>query len=206
MNKEANLIVIAAPSGAGKTSLVRALVQQVPNVKISVSFTTRPPRPGDTEGVDYCFVSQDQFLEKVEHHDFLEYAEVYGNYYGTSRSWVLEQLEAGIDVILEIDWQGAQQIHKLMPNSISIFIVPPSIEALEQRLLQRQQDDLQVIERRLDLARSEIAHYLEFDYLVVNDTFEHALSDLAHIVSTGRLRSQNQTVRYGKLLSGLLAG
>ncbi len=204
MNKEANLIVIAAPSGAGKTSLVRALLQKISEIKISVSFTTRPPRPGDVEGVDYCFLTKEEFLQKVEHGDFLEYAEVYGHYYGTSRSWVLEQLEAGTDVVLEIDWQGAQQIHKLMPHALSIFIVPPLIETLEQRLVQRQQDDKEVIERRLDLARSEIAHYLEFNYLVVNDSFEHALTDLTRIIQAGRLRSQNQTIRHAKLLGGLL--
>ncbi|HYF98420.1 MAG TPA: guanylate kinase [Coxiellaceae bacterium] len=206
MNKEANLIVIAAPSGAGKTSLVRALVQQIPKIKISVSYTTREPRPGDQEGVDYCFVSQDEFLRKVKENDFLEHAQVYGQYYGTSRSWVLEQLEAGIDVILEIDWQGAQQIHRLMPHSTSIFIVPPSIATLRERLVQRQQDHPEVIEQRLDLARSEIAHYLEFDYLVVNDDFEHALEDLVHIIRAGRLKSQNQTIRHAKLLGSLLKG
>ncbi len=204
MSKQANLYVIAAPSGAGKTSLVRALVQRLTEIKISISHTTRKPRPGDVEGVDYFFTAREQFLSMVDHGDFLEYAEVYGHYYGTSRSWVLQQLAEGIDVILEIDWQGAQQIRHLIPSSISIFILPPSVETLEQRLVQRQQDDNQVISQRLAVAQSEIKHYQEFDYLIVNDEFEPALSDLECIIKAGRLRCQNQAVHELTLLQDLL--
>jgi len=204
LSNKANLYVIAAPSGAGKTSLVKALVQKLSHIKISVSSTTRPPRPNDVEGVDYCFISKESFDQKIHEGDFLEHAEVYGNYYGTSRSWVMQQLAEGNDVILEIDWQGAQQIRRWMPDSISIFILPPSIEILEQRLIQRQQDNESVIKKRLDLARSEIAHIDEFDYLVVNADFEKALDDLLHIVRAGRLRTVSQCERQAELLRGLL--
>lgn len=204
MNKEANLYVIAAPSGGGKTSLVKELLQRVPGLRVSVSSTTRAARPADVEGVDYCFVSKEEFQRRVEHGDFLEHAEVHGHYYGTSASWVKQQLAVGTDVILEIDWQGAQQIQKLFPDSISIFIVPPSLKILEQRLVGRQQDDHEIIKKRLEVAQSEIAHYAEFDYLVVNDQFEVALADLIHIVSAARLRVRNQKLQEKELLEGLL--
>lgn len=204
MNKEATLYVIAAPSGGGKTSLVRELLQRVPGIKVSVSYTTRTARPADVEGVDYCFVSKEEFQRRVEHGDFLEHAEVHGNYYGTSASWVKQQVAAGTDVILEIDWQGVRQIKKLFPDAISIFIVPPSLKILEQRLVSRQQDHHEIIKKRLAVAQSEIAHYGEFDYLVVNDQFETAVADLIHIVSAARLRVRNQRVQEKELLEGLL--
>ncbi len=205
MNK-GTLYVIAAPSGAGKTSLVRALLQELPDLKVSVSHTTRSPRPGDREGVDYQFVSTEAFQSMILDKDFLEYAKVHSHYYGTSRSWVVEELSKGVDVILEIDWQGARQIRQMMDESVSIFILPPSISELEQRLIHRQQDTPEVIAKRLAAARSEIAHYAEFDYLIVNDHFGQALGDLQHIFCTHRLSTRRQKQLEAGRLSELLAG
>ncbi len=199
-----NLIVIAAPSGAGKTSLVKALSESVSDVCISVSHTTRSMRPGEVEGQDYFFVSASFFAGMTEKNAFLEHATVYGNAYGTSRTWVREQLLQGIDVILEIDWQGARQIKKLFPSTVMIFILPPSIEALKSRLQARGQDDEQTIVRRMQAAQDEMRHFGEFDYLVVNDQFSTALEDLKNIVIASRFKMDVQRVKQATLLENLL--
>ncbi len=198
-----HLYIIAAPSGAGKTSLTTALVESLEAVQISVSHTTRPPRPGEEEGVQYHFVSPEQFAQMVQAEVFLEYACVYGCYYGTSREWVLEKMQEGIDVVLEIDWQGARQICQQFPKAISIFILPPSIQVLSDRLLRRRQDSEAVIAERMQKAREEIAHYAEFDYLIVNEDFGIALGDLKRIIRTQRLRSSVQRVKLASLLAEL---
>lgn len=198
------LFTIAAASGSGKTSLVKALTDSLDNLKVSVSHTTRPMRFGENQGDHYFFISKQQFLNMIGTNQFLEHAEVFGHYYGTSTSWVDEQLQAGIDVILEIDWQGAAQIRKQFPQSTSIFILPPSITVLRERLLRRQQDAIEVIERRLAVANKEISHCVEFDYLVINDNFEHAFADLMTIIKAKRLESKVQMKRHGKLLEDLL--
>ncbi len=181
------LYIIAAPSGAGKTSLVKAMVESTPHVKVSISHTTRPIRPGEQDGVNYHFTTPETFKSMLGQGLFLEHAEVFGNYYGTSESWVREQLEKGEDVILEIDWQGAQQIRRLMPDAVSIFILPPSREALHERLVGRGQDPEEVIERRMAQAVNEMSHYNEFEYIVINDEFDLALRDLQTIIRSRRL-------------------
>ncbi len=198
-----SLFTIAAASGSGKTSLVKALTRSLPKVAVSVSHTTRPLREGEKNGVHYLFISKQQFLEMIAANEFLEHAEVFGHYYGTSRSWVERTLRLGIDVILEIDWQGAAQIRKLYPISTSIFILPPSIKVLRERLLNRQQDTLDIIEQRLAAANKEICRCGEFDYLVINDVFDKALNDLKTIIQAKRLECRVQMKRYGKLLEDL---
>ncbi|MCB1630157.1 MAG: guanylate kinase, partial [Xanthomonadales bacterium] len=175
------------PSGAGKTSLLKALVQTEDRVKVSVSHTTRPRRPGEVDAVDYHFLDVTAFRQMIDEGDFLEHAEVFGNYYGTSEAGILEQLGCGNDVILEIDWQGAQQVRKRIPGTVSIFILPPTPEALRQRLSSRGQDSEPVIRRRLAEAREEMSHYAEYDYIVVNDLFEQALGELRSIIMSRRL-------------------
>lgn len=199
-----HFFVIAAPSGTGKTSLVRALINNVNDLRISISYTTRPPRPGDVDGKDYYFVSAAEFADRVAKQAFLEHAKVYQHQYGTSSAWVLRELSAGIDVLLEIDWQGAQQIRQQFPDAILIFILPPSLETLRQRLYNRRQDQSAVIDERMASAQKEISHYTEFDYLVINDQFEQALADLKHIILAERLRSKQQAQRHEELLSKLL--
>lgn len=200
------LFIISAPSGAGKTSLVRALLDSLDNrIKVSVSHTTRPQRPGEHDGVSYHFIDMPAFNEKVQAGDFLEHATVFGNGYGTSKSWVEGQLSAGIDVILEIDWQGAQQVRALTPGAVSIFIMPPSLEALRQRLTNRGQDGEDVIQGRMDKAISEMSHYHENDYLVVNDDFDHALVDLRSIIRAQRCLMSTQVVEQKELLTQVLS-
>lgn len=199
-----NLFIITAPSGAGKTSLVRALLDGDDQIKLSVSHTTRQPRPGEEDGVHYHFVAEPKFVELLGHGDFLESAQVHGAYYGTSQSTVNAVLAQGQDLILEIDWQGAQQVRKQYPEAISIFILPPSMEALEQRLNNRAQDSAEVIVRRLAAARDEMRHVAEFDYVTINDRFEHALEDLRAIVRSQRLRREKQLVRYQDVVQKLL--
>ena len=199
-----NLFVIAAPSGGGKTSLTRALLEREPAILLSVSYTTRPPRPGETDGVDYHFVTPERFRELKDAGEFLEHAQVHGNWYATSATWLKRQIEAGQDVLLEIDWQGAAQVRKLVPASVQIFILPPSLASLEERLVRRGQDDEQTIARRLNAAREEIRHCGEFDYVIINQEFASALDDLSAIVRTSRLRSAQQCVRYNELLKQLL--
>jgi len=199
------LFIISAPSGAGKTSLVRALKAQTSGITVSVSHTTRAQRPGEQHARDYYFVSRDLFLQMVSNGDFLEHAQVFDNLYGTAKNTIDNFLRDGLDVILEIDWQGARQIRELMPFSKSIFILPPSLEELENRLSGRGQDGPDVIARRMADAISEISHHAEYDYLVVNDSFDTALNDLTSIIEAARLRVGAQVARYEHLISGLLS-
>ena len=199
------LFIIAAPSGAGKTSLVRKLVATTPGVEVSVSTTTRPPRPGEEEGRHYHFVDRETFTAQVEAGVFLEHAQVFDNLYGTSRETVLERLAQDVDVILEIDWQGARQVRRQLPDSRSIYILPPSLTALGQRLAARGQDDAQVIERRMAQAVAEMSHYREFDYLVVNDDFDTALAAFRAIFIASRQRREVQSRRHRRLLQELLS-
>lgn len=202
---KANVFVVAAPSGAGKTSLVAALLEKVPGLQLSISYTTRPPRPNDIDGQDYHFVSQERFQEMLAAGEFLEHAEVYGHYYGTSKTWVQDQLNQGQDIVLEIDWQGARQIRYFFPRHAQlIFILPPSHAVLEERLLTRQGDSHKVVAERMQVAQAEIAHYKEFDYLVVNDDFALALDSLAAIVRAARLHILRQLVQQAELLDNLL--
>lgn len=201
-----NLYVISAPSGAGKTSLVSALLEDDSRVRLSISHTTRAPRPAEQDGVSYHFTDRDAFLRMVGEGAFMEHAEVFGNYYGTSHASVDRAMEAGADVILEIDWQGAQQVRRSRPDCITIFILPPSLPALKQRLQNRAQDSAEVIERRLQAASEEITHYGEYDYLVVNETFDVALKDLKAIFRAERLRRPLQQQRYQDMLAHLIGG
>ncbi|MEL7044707.1 MAG: guanylate kinase [Pseudomonadota bacterium] len=200
------LFTVSAPSGAGKTSLVKALVEAEPSLKVSVSHTTRAMRPGEINGTNYHFCERSEFEDMLERSEFLEHAEVFGNLYGTSQRFVEEELAADRDVILEIDWQGAHQVKRLLPDTCAIFILPPSAEALRERLSNRGQDDIETIERRLAAAVSEMSHYVEADYLVINDVFEAALNELRAIVQAQRLRTLRQSKRQAERLSGLLGG
>lgn len=201
------LFIIMAPSGAGKTSLVHALLQErdMHDLRLSVSHTTRPRRPRETDGVDYHFVDESTFLEMLQAGAFLESAEVYGHRYGTSQAWVESQLAAGTDVILEIDWQGASQVRNLRPDACTIFILPPSVETLRQRLTERAQDDPATIERRMRQAGDEIAHVAEADYVVVNAEFQTALGDLKAIFRAQRLTLAYQQEARHALLETLTA-
>ena len=199
-----NLFIITAPSGAGKTSLVRTLLAADTQLRLSVSYTTRPPRPGEVDGVDYYFVDEARFLYMLRDGEFLESAEVHGAYYGTAQSCVNTTLQAGDDLLLEIDWQGAMQVRNLFPQAVGIFILPPSIEALEQRLYTRGQDSEQVIAQRLAAAREEMSHIAEFDYVIINDLFEVAVEDLLAIIRTQRLRRDKQLWRHQQLLQNLM--
>lgn len=201
MSLTGTLYTVSAPSGAGKTSLVKALIERCAGVRVSVSHTTRDIRPGEQDGVNYHFTQEDNFLSMLQRQEFLEHARVFGNLYGTSRLWVEQELTAGTDVILEIDWQGAQQVKQLLPDTRSIFIVPPSRETLEQRLNARGQDDASVIAARMAEAVEEMSHYVDSDYLVVNQDFEEALGGLQAIVSSMRLR----TARQSQVLQPMLA-
>lgn len=198
------LYIISAPSGAGKTSLVRELLSQLDDVMVSVSHTTRPMREGEKDGVDYHFVDREEFLSMVEHSAFLEHARVFDNFYGTSQKHVEQQLLSGKNVILEIDWQGARQVRRLMQESQSIFILPPSRDALRERLQNRGQDSDEVIERRMQDAENEMSHYAEFDYLVVNDDFDQALNELKCIIKVNSLRQIRQEHNLERLLIELL--
>jgi len=202
-NSKGTLFIIMAPSGAGKTSLVNALVEQNPGLQVSVSHTTRAPRPGEVDGEDYHFISFDEFIQMLHDGEFLESALVYGNHYGTSHTWVNQQLDSGVDVILEIDWQGAEQIRNLIPDVCSIFILPPSLESLRQRLQVRAQDDEDTISRRMRQARDEISHVAEADYIVVNDDFETALGDIQAIIRSRGLRVITQQKNLSELLISL---
>jgi guanylate kinase len=196
-----NLFMVTAPSGAGKTSLVRALLAADSGIKLSVSYTTRLPRPGEADGVDYHFVSEERFLQMLEAGEFLESAEVHGARYGTAQGWVESILKEGCDLLLEIDWQGAAQVRSLYPQALGIFILPPSPQVLEQRLRGRGQDADHVIVRRLAAACEEIGHVSEFDYVIINDQFDEASRDLLAIVRTQRLRADKQLGRHADLLS-----
>ena len=199
-----NLFILSAPSGAGKSSLIGALLNKHSDMKVSVSHTTRSPRPGEENGVHYHFVSVDEFKALIEKNDFFEWAQVFDNFYGTSKQAIESQLAAGIDVFLDIDWQGAQQIRKLVDDVETIFILPPSKEELESRLNNRGQDSAEVIAGRMAKAQSETSHYNEYDYVVVNDDFDTALTEIETIVMAKRLSLKSQTVRHQALLENLL--
>lgn len=199
-----SLYIVSAPSGAGKTSLVGKLIELDSHIKVSVSSTTRPMRPGEENGVNYHFLTIEQFKQKISEGDFLEHAQVFDNFYGTSRSTVEEQLKAGKDVILEIDWQGAQQVRKLIPEAISVFILPPSLEELSRRLNNRGTDSEEVIARRMRDAVSEMSHYDEFDYIVINNHFDTALKQLHSIFLAGRLSKPRQVTQHKNLIDALL--
>ena len=201
-----NLFMVVAPSGAGKSTLVNALLARDANIQLSVSYTTRAPRPGEQSGREYHFISVDEFERRHAAGEFIESAEVHGNYYATSRIWIEERARAGIDVLLEIDWQGARQVKAQFAHAVGIFILPPSIEALEARLRKRGQDAPAVIARRLAAARSEIQHAPEFDFIVINEDFAPALSQLVSIVTATRLRYSTQMVRHRELFTQLGLG
>lgn len=203
MTYTGSMLMVVAPSGAGKSSLVNALLKQDAGIDLSVSFTTRAPRPGEVNGREYNFLSEAEFLARKEAGDFLESATVHGNYYGTSKSWIESQMKNGRDVILEIDWQGARQVQAIIPQAIWIFILPPSIQALEDRLLHRAQDDEATIQKRVMAAKEELTHVAEADYLVINDDFETALAELNQVVLASRLRKNSQLVRHQKLTQEL---
>jgi guanylate kinase len=198
-----SIFMVVAPSGAGKSTLVNALLARDPGIELSISFTTRAPRPGETDGHEYHFTTADDFIARRGRGEFLEWAEVHGHYYGTSRPWIEQRLGAGRDVLLEIDWQGARQVRNALPQAIGIFILPPSIEALEARLHKRGQDSPQVIARRLLAAGAEISHAAEFDYVVINEDFDHALGELGAIVTATRLRYPSQLARHRELFAQL---
>ncbi len=198
-----SLFIVSAPSGAGKTSLVHALLNINPQIDLSVSYTTRNPRPGEMDGEAYHFVSRDTFMEMAKRGEFLESAEVYGNLYGTSQTWISEQIAKGRDILLEIDWQGAAQVRKLFPECVSIFILPPSLEALEQRLKGRGKDNDEVIAKRLAAVREDVAHVAEFDYVIINDNLNEALRELNAVVLSARLRGTRQLARHQDLINQL---
>ncbi|OPX55652.1 guanylate kinase [Oceanospirillum multiglobuliferum] len=202
---QGTLYIISAPSGAGKSSLVSALLSQTDDIKVSVSHTTRAARPGEVDGINYNFVSMEQFKNLVTDNAFLEHAEVFGNCYGTSKLWLDDQLNAGTDIILEIDWQGAQQVRKLMPNAVGIFILPPSQAALQKRLDSRGQDSAEIIAGRMAEAVSEMSHYNEYDYVIINDQFEQALGEMRAVIIAQRQKLAIQQARHAKLLADLLS-
>jgi len=204
---QGTLYIVSAPSGAGKSSLIQALLKTQPlyDTQVSVSHTTRNSRPGEVDGEHYFFVSKDEFRQMIEEDAFLEYAEVFGNYYGTSKAAIERVLKSGVDVFLDIDWQGAQQIRSKLPQARSIFILPPSQEELDRRLRGRGQDSEEVIAKRMAQAVAEMEHFAEYDYLIVNDDFDLALSDLKNIIRAERLRLSRQKLRHDDLISKLLA-
>ncbi len=202
---KATLIIVSAPSGAGKTSLVSALQQTIDNLTVSVSHTTRLPRPGEVDGCDYHFVTETEFNKIQSNNGFLEWAQVFDRFYGTARETVEKSLSQGIDVILEIDWQGAQQVRQKYDDCISIFILPPSISILEQRLRHRAQDNEETIARRMQDALSEISHYTEYDYLILNDDFDQTLDTFKSIVNATRQLTRRQKIQQSTILSNLLA-
>lgn len=199
------LFIISAPSGAGKTSLVKALLNNDPQLQVSISYTTRNPRPQEMNGIDYHFVTLPDFQAMLEQNIFLEYAKVFDNYYGTSQVWLEQQLNKGKDIILEIDWQGAQQVRAKMLTAVSIFILPPSKNALKQRLKSRAQDSEEIIARRLKDAVSDMSHYNEFDYVVINDNFDITFNELHNIIKSQRLRLENQYSRFKEQINQLIS-
>ena len=198
--KAGNLFVVVAPSGAGKTTLVDALLKREPNIRLSPSYTTRAPREGEKDGVDYFFISRPKFEEMIAAGEFHEHADVYGNYYGTSRKWIERELAGDHDVLLEIDWQGAAQVRKLFPHMKGVFILPPSLAELRNRLKSRGKDSPEAIEKRMASAREEISHVLEFEYIIVNENFEAALADLVAVVRASRVSLAQQSVRLAALI------
>ena len=204
MTQRGTLYTISAPSGAGKTSLVTALLEKSTGLQVSISHTTRPKRPGEVDGVNYHFVNKEQFQAMLEQQAFLEHAQVFSNSYGTSRQWVDDTLASGCDVILEIDWQGAAQIHQQNPDTVSIFVLPPSKNTLLERLTQRGQDGPEVIAQRIAEAQAEMSHFDDADYLIINDVFATALNELALIISSGKLLRKKQQRQHQALIKELL--
>ena len=199
------LFIVAAPSGAGKSSLVNAVLARMPDIALSISYTSRAPRPGERHAQHYHFISTEQFQRMIAAGDFFEHALVHGDYKGTARQSVAPQLAAGHDVLLEIDWQGARQVRAALPEALSVFILPPSREALQARMRARGQDSEEVIVRRLAAAREEMSHYAEFDYVIVNDDFETAVAELQAVFLASRLRQATQNERHAGLIAALLA-
>ncbi|GAB3341965.1 guanylate kinase [Marilutibacter aestuarii] len=206
MTMRGTLFIVAAPSGAGKSSIVNAVLARDPNICLSISFTSRRPRPGERHAEHYHFVDESEFERMVAAGDFFEHARVHGDWKGTARQSVEPQLAAGRDVLLEIDWQGARQVRRQVPGAISVFILPPSREALEQRMRNRGQDSDDVIAQRLAAAREEMSHYGEFDYVIVNEHFAVAVDEMCAIFTASRLRREMQVARHGRLIGGLLQG
>ncbi|EKD54694.1 MAG: hypothetical protein ACD_60C00057G0019 [uncultured bacterium] len=204
MSEPGNLYVISAPSGTGKTTLVKTLIESISGITVSISHTTRPKRSAEMEGINYYFVDKNEFSRMVKEGEFLEHAEVFHYCYGTSKKWVEHTLKRGLDVVLEIDWQGKQQIEQLFPDSISIFILPPSLLALSERLMQRNQDKSEIIQKRLADAKETISHSREYDYMVVNDDFQAALDDLRVIIGAERLRERRQSKKLAVLIAELM--
>jgi guanylate kinase len=202
-NMPGNLFIISAPSGAGKTSLVQSLLKHDPHIELSVSHTTRDPRSGEQNGKDYHFVSRETFLEMAKHGEFLESAEVYGNLYGTSQNRIRQEIARGRDILLEIDWQGAAQVRRLFPDCVSIFILPPSLAALEQRLKGRGKDSDAVIAKRMAAVSVDVSHVAEFNYVIINNDLNDALQELAAVVLSARLRSNQQLSRHQDLINQL---
>lgn len=198
-----SLLIVVAPSGAGKTSLVRHLLGARKGVRLSVSYTTRPPRPGERDGIDYNFIDTPDFERRREAGEFLEWARVHSNYYATSRAWIEDQIDAGEDIVLEIDWQGAAQIRKLFPDAISVFIAPPSLDVLRERLTARAQDSAEVIEARLQAARGELKHAGDCQYVIINQDFGDACQALCAVLDTARCRFANQRLRHGPIFDAL---
>ncbi|KGM55320.1 guanylate kinase [Lysobacter daejeonensis GH1-9] len=199
------LFIVAAPSGAGKSSIVNAVLARDPNIALSISFTSRKPRPGERHAEHYHFVSAEEFEGMVAAGDFFEHALVHGDWKGTARQSVEPQLNAGKDVLLEIDWQGARQVRDKVPGAVSVFILPPSREALDQRMRARGQDSEEVIQQRLAAAREEMSHYGEFDYVIVNEHFATAVDEMCAVFVASRLRREQQVARHGRLITTLLA-
>jgi guanylate kinase len=203
-NKSGTLFIIAAPSGAGKTSLIKSLVSEVDNLDVSISYTTRKPRADEKEGEAYFFVDENEFKELINKNHFIEYAKVFDNYYGTSKEWVEKEMHTGRNFILEIDWQGAQQVKSQLRNSIGIFILPPDYHTLRERLVGRQNDDQETIDHRMNAAREEMSHYKEFDYIVINDDFEQALAEIKSIINATNLGSCRQSAFYGDFVGEIM--
>ncbi len=199
-----HLYIVSAPSGAGKTTLVRMLLENDPGIRLSISYTTRAPRPGEQDGREYNFVEMAAFRAMVERGEFLEWAEVHGNCYGTSRLWIEREMAAGRDVLLEIDWQGAQQVRQLFPAAIGVFVLPPSMDELARRLTGRGTDSADVIARRLAAAHEEMRHVFEFEYVIINDELQRALADLLSVVRASRLRLAAQRTRHAALFNSLI--
>ncbi|HVK53026.1 MAG TPA: guanylate kinase [Pseudoxanthomonas sp.] len=205
MSRRGTLYIVAAPSGAGKSSIVNAVLARDPEIALSISFTSRAPRPGERHAQHYHFIAADEFKAMIQAGDFFEYALVHGDWKGTARQSVEPQLSAGKDVLLEIDWQGARQVREKVPDAVSVFILPPSRDALEQRMHARGQDSEEVIQLRLAAAQEEMSHYGEFDYVIVNDVFETACAQMHAIFTASRLRREAQEQRHGELIQALLA-
>ncbi len=207
MAQQGTLYIVSSPSGAGKSSLIKALLERYPNqeLQVSVSHTTRDTRPGEENGVHYHFVSKDDFKALIEQKAFFEWAEVFGNFYGTSRLAIEDKLAQGVDIFLDIDWQGARQVREIMPAAKSIFILPPSREELESRLNKRGQDSAEVIHKRMAQAQAEMSHYDEYDYLLINDEFEQALAEFGQIIEAEKLNQSRQAAKFEAMISNLLA-